>query len=363
MLGPVCRLLWRRLSRQSCYRTYSAQVRHVPRRALLYVPGSDERKIAKIPQVAADCVALDCEDGVALNMKDAARRTILKTLDEGCVSIDGKDVGVRVNSVSSGLWRDDLEIVLAAKRLPTTLHLPKVDSLEDINLFAAEVERLLQGRLLEDPLRVIFFCESGLSLLRLPELCERGLSLPPQLLLDGFVFGSDDFCADIGMTRTSMARELLYARQKFVSVVRAFRLQAIDLVYIDYKNLAGLERQSLEGASFGFTGKQVIHPCQVDIVQRAFSPSPDRLQWATELLEAYERHQKEGARHPNVLSCFTPLSYLASLLHPPVLPCFTVASPALPCFTAAPFCPTLLHPSVLPCFTLLSYLASLFCPT
>ncbi|XP_018023458.1 citramalyl-CoA lyase, mitochondrial isoform X2 [Hyalella azteca] len=272
-----------------------ATPRYVPRRAVMYVPGSDQRKIDKVAAVAADCVVLDCEDGVALNQKEAARNTIRATLEKKRSLFAGKDCSVRVNAVSSDLWKDDLASVLASQHLPTTLHLPKVDSTRDIDMFASEVVRLLEGRHLEEPLRVFLFCESGRSLLRLAELCEHGLGLPPPLLLDGFVFGSDDYCADIGMTRSSLARELLYARQKFVSVVRSFRLQAIDLVYIDYKNLAGLERQSVEGAEFGFTGKQVIHPCQVDIVQRAFSPSPKRVQWARGLLEAYEKHQTQGA--------------------------------------------------------------------
>ncbi len=71
------------------------------------------------------------------------------------------------------------------------------------------------------------------------------------------MFGSDDFVADVGAVRTEDATELVYARQKVVAVAKAFQLQAIDLVYIDYKNLEGLRKQSEEGARMGFTGKQV----------------------------------------------------------------------------------------------------------
>uniref|UniRef100_H3C772 Citrate lyase beta like n=1 Tax=Tetraodon nigroviridis TaxID=99883 RepID=H3C772_TETNG len=85
-----------------------------------------------------------------------------------------------------------------------------------------------------------------------------------------------------GATRTADARELLYARQKVVVTTKAFGLQAIDLVYIDYKDVEGLRKQAREGALMGFTGKQVIHPGQVQAVQEEFSPSPVRVQWTKE---------------------------------------------------------------------------------
>jgi len=144
---------------------------------------------------------------------------------------------------------------------------------------------------------LIIFAESAVSLLKLEDICQRAAELsdlgaPVQLV--GIVFGSDDFCADIGAERTSNAVELLYARQKLVLVAKAFRLQAIDLVYIDYKDLEGLKTQSKEGARMGFTGKQVIHPGQIAIVQEAFTPSPDKIKWATELIDAFNLHQKSG---------------------------------------------------------------------
>ncbi|XP_047482350.1 citramalyl-CoA lyase, mitochondrial-like [Penaeus chinensis] len=142
--------------------------RYIPRRAVLYVPGSDERKLKKIPSLGADCIVMDCEDGVALS-----------------------------------------------KKFP-------------------------------------------------------------------------------GATRTNEAKELSFARQYVVTVAKAFKLQAIDLVYIDYKDLAGLKVQSEEGAGMGFTGKQVIHPGQVPVVQAAFSPPPEKIEWAKALIQAFEEHQKEG---------------------------------------------------------------------
>ncbi|XP_068186043.1 citramalyl-CoA lyase, mitochondrial isoform X4 [Antennarius striatus] len=154
----------------------------------------------------------------------------------------------------------------------------------------------LGGRRLTEPVRLVTFVETAVGLLNFKGVCEEIRRLAPQagLLHDGVVFGSDDFCASIGATRTEGAGELLYARQKVVVTSKAFGLQAIDLVHIDYKDLGGLRRQAREGALMGFTGKQVIHPGQVQVVQEEFSPHPQRVQWATELIAAFEQHQKEG---------------------------------------------------------------------
>jgi citrate lyase subunit beta-like protein len=111
------------------------------------------------------------------------------------------------------------------------------------------------------------------------------------------VFGSDDFSADVGINGrySAEAFELTYARQKLVTICHLFEnAQPIDMVYINFKDLDGLKKQAEQGAAWGFTGKQVIHPQQVPIVQAAFSPSESSITWAKELIEAYERHEKEG---------------------------------------------------------------------
>lgn len=204
---------------------------------------------------------------------------------------------VRVNSASSGLMGDDLKEILKADKQPMTIMLPKVQRKEEIDLFTQRLKDSLEGRQLKQKFNLITFVESAMGMMNLKEVCNRTfeLSLKHKLYVhDGIVFGSDDFCADIGATRTKDATELLYARQKVVVCAKAFGLQAIDLVHIDYKDLEGLEKQSLEGARMGFTGKQVIHPGQIPVVQKAFSPSSDKVEWAAELIKAFNEHHDSG---------------------------------------------------------------------
>ncbi|XP_056145973.1 citramalyl-CoA lyase, mitochondrial [Lampris incognitus] len=267
---------------------------YVPRRAVLYCPGNDERKLKKLASLDVDCAVLDCEDGVALSKKTEARETISRMLVE--LDLGRTEKCVRVNSVSSGLADEDLRVILQAEVLPPALMLPKVEDTQEVQWFVDRFQNHLKGRALAEPVRLVTFVETAVGLLNFKAVCEEVRRIAPEAGLhhDGVVFGSDDFCASIGATRTKDARELLYARQKVVVTTKAFGLQAIDLVYIDYRDNEGLRQQSREGALMGFTGKQVIHPGQVEAVQEEFSPSRERVEWARELIAAFDRHQTEG---------------------------------------------------------------------
>lgn len=285
---------------KSHFRSFGSAIpakKYTPRRALMYVPGNDERKVAKIPKLGADCICLDCEDGVSINKKQDARTNIRRILDEQKVDFGQSECSVRVNSVESGLCEEDLKTVLGGKNLPMALHLPKVDEAEQLIWFGQKLNQVLSHHdQLQDPIPLIIFIESARALMRLPEICEQASLLRTfcPVIPEALVFGSDDFVADIGATRTPEAQELLYARQKLVTIAKAFQLQAIDLVHIDYQDLDGLKVQSEEGVRMGFTGKQVIHPGQVPIVQAAFAPSQDRIEWATQLIREFREHEANG---------------------------------------------------------------------
>uniref|UniRef100_A0A3Q0SYB6 Citramalyl-CoA lyase, mitochondrial n=1 Tax=Amphilophus citrinellus TaxID=61819 RepID=A0A3Q0SYB6_AMPCI len=276
------------------YHSAGSSLHYIPRRAVLYCPGNDERKLKKLASLDVDCAVLDCEDGVALSKKTEARETIPRMLAD--LDLGRTEKCVRVNSVSSGLAEADLQVILQAKVLPPAIMLPKVEDTQEVQWFVDRFQHHLKGWPLTEPVRLITFVETAVGLLNFKAVCEEIRSLGPKVGLhhDGVVFGSDDFCASIGATRTKEARELLYARQKVVVTAKAFGLQAIDLVYIDYKDVEGLRQQAREGALMGFTGKQVIHPGQVQAVQEEFSPSQERVQWAKELIAAFDQHQKEG---------------------------------------------------------------------
>jgi len=212
-------------------------VPYTPRRSLMYVPGNDDRKVAKIPKLGADCICLDCEDGVALNMKESARNNIRNILDTKSVEFGNSECSVRVNSVDSGLCFKDLEVILGGDNHPSALHLPKVGGREELELVWDKVRQVVgEG---SQQIGLIMFIETARSLIDIDKICKAAWELAESptspLCPVALVFGSDDFAADIGATRTRDNMELLLARQVVVTAAKAHRLQAIDCVYIDYK--------------------------------------------------------------------------------------------------------------------------------
>jgi citrate lyase beta subunit len=112
--------------------------------------------------------------------------------------------------------------------------------------------------------------------------------------LQALIFGAEDLAGDIGATRTPEGWEVFYARSAVVTLAAAFDLQAIDMVYVDFQDIEGLQRESIQGARMGFSGKQVIHPNQVAPVQEAFTPDAAAIAQALRVLQAFERYQEDG---------------------------------------------------------------------
>ncbi|KAJ2384893.1 hypothetical protein GGI05_004862, partial [Coemansia sp. RSA 2603] len=103
-----------------------------------------------------------------------------------------------------------------------------------------------------------------------------------------------DYCADTGIIRTASRRELYYARASVATTAHALRLQAIDMVTMDFRSMETLREESQEGAEMGFTGKQVIHPAQVDTVQEMFAPPREVVERAARIVRGYEVNYAVG---------------------------------------------------------------------
>jgi citrate lyase beta subunit len=108
------------------------------------------------------------------------------------------------------------------------------------------------------------------------------------------MFGAEDLMGDIGGVRTKAGWEVFYARSKVVTSAAAFDLQAIDMVFVDLKDVDGLRAECQQAVELGYRGKIAIHPDQVPVIQSAFSPSPKQILEAQRLIEAYESYQASG---------------------------------------------------------------------
>ncbi len=255
------------------------------RRALLYMPGDDWRKIKKATTLGVDCICMDLEDGVAHNRKAEARVTIaeaLNTLDFG-----RSERLVRINPVGSGLETDDLAAVLPAH--PDGVVVPKVGdaaTLLWVSEKIAEVETAQGWPVGEIPLFALVETARGVVNLR------AIAGAAPRLAV--LIFGAEDLAGDIGAVRTPAGWEVFYARSAVVTHAAAFNLQAIDTLNIDFQDLETLRKDAEQGAQMGFSGKQIIHPNQVAPVLEAFTPSEAAIAEARRIVEAHATHQAAG---------------------------------------------------------------------
>jgi citrate lyase beta subunit len=256
-----------------------------PRRALLYVPGSDWAKMQKAAGLGADSVCLDLEDGVAPNRKEEARKLVVRALHE--LDFGRSERLVRINAISSGLEVEDLEAVLAAK--PDGIVLPKVARVDEVHVISAKLQLVERAQSLEkNSIALIAQIENAMGLINLKEIA----GADPRL--DALIFGAEDYASDVGAIRTPEGEEVLYARSVVVAHAAAFGLQAIDMLWVDFKDRTGLERLAAQGAHLGYSGMQIIHPDQIEPVQSAFTPSEKDVAAARRVVEAYEQHAKEG---------------------------------------------------------------------
>ncbi len=254
------------------------------RRALLYMPGDNWKMITKSVTLGVDSICMDMEDGTAVNKKAEARVTIAKALQE--LDFGASEKLARINSVGSGWEKDDIEAVLPYH--PDGIVIPKVESFEQVEWASKIIEaaELKYGWPINS-VRILIGVETAKGILNLKEIAAH-----PRL--DAIIFGGEDFAASIGAVRTKDAIELLYARQAVIVACAANDLQALDIVTIDYKDLEALKVESQFGAGLGFSGKQIIHPNQVTVVQEAFTPSDESIAYARRIVETFEASQKEG---------------------------------------------------------------------
>jgi citrate lyase beta subunit len=249
------------------------------------MPGDDRRKIEKATTLGVDCVCMDMEDGVAITRKTEARAVIAQAMKE--LDFGSSERCIRINSVGSGFEKFDLAAAVASN--PDAIVVPKVETARQVRAIGEYIEMYeLSARMPVRTIRMLVGVETARGILNLKEIADADRRL------DAIIFGAEDYAASIGATRTPEATEVLYARSAVVNACAANDLQAIDMVYIDFRDVEGLRLEAEQGAALGFSGKQIIHPSQVAPVQEAFTPSDEAIEHAQRVVRAFAASQKEG---------------------------------------------------------------------
>ncbi len=253
-------------------------------RSLLFVPGDDERKIAKACDSAADALILDLEDAVAPQRKSAAREICTSVLRSAKTS---KKVFVRINGLDTPHALADLAAVVAAG--PFGVMLPKSSCGDDVRRLSLYLEALeARDGVATGSVRILpIVTETAGSMFGL-----RSYSDPAIPRLFGMLWGGEDLAADVGAVgnrgedgRYAPAYEL--ARSLCLFGAAAADVLAIDAVYTNFRDSAGLKAEAVEGLRSGFSAKAAIHPAQIEVINEAFTPSHSDVEWAERVIAVF----------------------------------------------------------------------------
>lgn len=258
------------------------------RRALLFMPGDDRKKILKGAALGIDTVIMDLEDAVALNRKEAARQTVLEVLTASDVDFGQTERLVRVNAASTGLQEEDLRATVQGH--PEGYVLPKVESAQDVLHFSGALRESEQALgIVPETIQLLALIETAPGVVNLPEIAVASERLVALMV------GAEDLTTDIGAVRSTEGQEIFYARSAVVMHAAAFGLQAIDTPYVNFRDLEGLRAETEQVMRMGYTGKLAIHPAQIGPIHDVFTPSDEEIEQARRLVAAHEEHQASGA--------------------------------------------------------------------
>ena len=258
-------------------------------RSMLFVPGDSPRKFEKASQGKASALILDLEDSVVVEKKDEARRLTRTMLG---VRRGPQQLYVRVNALDTGMTLDDLAAVMPAA--PDGIVLPKSRGGDDVRQLSLWLDAFeaASGAKPGATRIVVVSTETAASVFGL------GTYKDCSPRLAGLMWGAEDLAASLGATENGSGRVFhspyRLARDLCLMGAAAADVAAIDTVYTDIDNLAGLEAETRAARRDGFSAKALIHPKHVDIVNAAFEPSDAERSWAEKVVAAFAENPNLG---------------------------------------------------------------------
>ncbi len=260
-----------------------------PMRSLMFVPGHRERMVQRALGLAEfragplDVALLDLEDGVPAASKEDARRTVADALGRGSQDGPGPLRYVRIRRALSEEGAADLDAIVRPGL--DGIMAPKVRRGDEIAWLADELDdRERDARIPLGSIRVVPSIETAAALLEAPRIA----AVSDRVV--GLTFGSEDFALDLGLPtiREAESLELVYARSAIVVAAAAAQKLSFDGIFPNIEDTTGLRADSLRARRLGFTGKTLVHPRQIEIVNEVFSPTSDELEHARRVVAAYD---------------------------------------------------------------------------
>ncbi|MBY8889412.1 CoA ester lyase [Streptomyces sp. PTM05] len=251
-----------------------------PRRSVLYMPGANERALEKAKTLPVDGLILDLEDAVAPDAKADARKRVAAAAASG--EYGHREVTIRVNGPGTA-WHDD-DLRAAAEAGPDAVVVPKVDSAATV----VAVERALEAAGAPDRTAIWAMVETPRAMLDAREVAAASERLTV------LVMGTNDLAKELHAEHVPGRAPLLTGLSLALLAARETGRAVLDGVYNDVKDIEGFEAECVQGRQFGFDGKTLIHPAQVEPCNRLFAPSPEQVERSRRIIEAFETATREG---------------------------------------------------------------------
>lgn len=245
----------------------------IPRRSFLFAPGTKPEMFAKAIKAKPDIVCIDLEDAVAPPNKNTARDNTIPQF--GAVPESNQsELLIRINSIRSADGLADLLAIIQADAHPDALMLPKVKTPDEIQV----IDDLLTEAGL--PIRLQVIIETNEAL----EAAQAIAHASPRV--DSLLFGGVDMSAELRVETKWKA--LLYARQRLVHAAATAGIDILDVPWLDLNDMEGLEQECAMAAEIGMTGKGAIHPKQLPVIEKYFTPSAEKIAHARRVVEAFD---------------------------------------------------------------------------
>lgn len=248
----------------------------------LYLPGNTPKMMLNAGVHKPDGIILDLEDSVAPAKKMEARFLVRNALRQ--VNFYGVERMVRINQLPDGL--EDLKYII-----PHNVHVVLVPKCEDAAMIK-QIEKVISNLCKEHEVKqevlLMPIIESALGVENAYEIASASE------YVIALAIGLEDLTADLGVVRTSEAKETLYARTRLVNACKAAGIQAIDSVFSDVGDMEGLRYNVKISKSLGFEGMGCIHPRQISIIHECFAPSEEEIEKAQKIMDAFYKARKKG---------------------------------------------------------------------
>lgn len=245
-------------------------------RTLLFMPGNNPGMLQSSDILGADAIIIDLEDAVALNEKDAARILVSEYLNSFETT---SDIFIRINPMDTPFFHDDLNAIKDLNISGIVLPKASLESMETLDKFLNDMNL---------DFKIIGLIETALGL----EMSLQILSTSNKVI--AVLLGAEDLTLDLGAKRTKKSEEIAYARSRIIAVSKALQIQAIDTPWTDTDDYDGLKIDTINAKDLGMTGKALISPRHVDMVNSIFTPSEKEVDYALRVVEGVKEANKKG---------------------------------------------------------------------